>query len=313
MGLAPTRHSPRPGFDLPYGQGGGARPRLHGQEGLTDWPWHRRRADGPACARAGPTPLGVPPTSCVRRWGCAHRRGLWCTVGPTAASTPTPSSPPAAGWMSHCSPSARVLACAVEAIPDRTGRPSPTGWRARRCGRNRTPFQSARRRAGASRQAHARPAPKGSPRRGLKTGGRPLGATTEIENAMTSAWLNQLRRQVVARYRPGTGRRASVSRSDHPDDAASFPWSPARRGLKHRPSVLTADPHPGASSPQHLLLRLIPHLARNNHCRPAADRRQRHPNSSPGMRLCSHPLPGSLPQSVSIWIPRGCGPMGWGV
>ena len=53
--------------------------------------------------------------------------------GPTAASTPTPSSPPAAGWMSASpSPSARVLACAVSSrpYPSRTGRPSPTGWRA---------------------------------------------------------------------------------------------------------------------------------------------------------------------------------------
>ena len=53
--------------------------------------------------------------------------------GPTAASTPTPSSPPAAGWMSASpSPSARVLACAVSSrpYPSRTGRPSPTGWTA---------------------------------------------------------------------------------------------------------------------------------------------------------------------------------------
>ena len=41
---------------------GGARPRLHGPEGLSPavgrGRWHRRRADGPAARGAGPTPLG---------------------------------------------------------------------------------------------------------------------------------------------------------------------------------------------------------------------------------------------------------------
>ena len=73
--------------------------------------------------------------SCVRRWGgCATPGpGDNSRCGPTAASTPTPWSPPAAGWMSATpSPSARVPACAVSSrpYPSRTGRPSPTGWTA---------------------------------------------------------------------------------------------------------------------------------------------------------------------------------------
>ena len=51
----------RPGFDdlrdIRSGQGGGARPRLHGQEGLSPavgrGRWHRRRADGPAARGPG--------------------------------------------------------------------------------------------------------------------------------------------------------------------------------------------------------------------------------------------------------------------
>ena len=60
------------------------------------------------------TPLGVPPTSCVRRWGgCATPGpGDNSRCGPTAASTPTPSSPPAAQWRSASpSPSASTPAC----------------------------------------------------------------------------------------------------------------------------------------------------------------------------------------------------------
>ena len=68
----------------------------------------------PTHARAVPTPLAALPTSCVKRWGgCA-------TVGPaansrcapTAASTPTLSSPSAARWVSASpSPSASTKAC----------------------------------------------------------------------------------------------------------------------------------------------------------------------------------------------------------
>ena len=73
--------------------------------------------------------------SCVRRWGgCATPGpGDNSRCGPTAASTPTPSSPPAAGWMSASpSPSASTPACAISSrpYPSRTGRPSPTGWTA---------------------------------------------------------------------------------------------------------------------------------------------------------------------------------------
>ena len=84
----------------------------------------------------------------MRRWGgCATPGpGDNSRCGPTAASTPTPSSPPAAGWMSASpSPSARVLACAVSSrpYPSRTGRPSPTGWTAPDVAETSyTPFQS---------------------------------------------------------------------------------------------------------------------------------------------------------------------------
>ena len=48
--------------------------------------------------RAAPTPLGAPPTSCGRRWdGCVMPGpGGNSRCGPTAASTPIPSSPSAA-------------------------------------------------------------------------------------------------------------------------------------------------------------------------------------------------------------------------
>ena len=65
-------------------------------------------------ARAGPTPLGAPPTSCVRRWdGCATAGpGGNSRCGPTAASMPTPWSRSAAQWMSATpSPSASTPAC----------------------------------------------------------------------------------------------------------------------------------------------------------------------------------------------------------
>ena len=87
--------------------------------------------------------------SCVRRWGgCATPGpGDNSRCGPTAASTPTPSSPPAAGWMSASpSPSASTPACAISSrpYPSRTGRPSPTGWdgAADVAETSYTPFQS---------------------------------------------------------------------------------------------------------------------------------------------------------------------------
>ena len=54
----------RPGFDdlrdIRSGQGGGARPRLHGAKGLSRavgrGRWQPARADGPVVSRAGPTP-----------------------------------------------------------------------------------------------------------------------------------------------------------------------------------------------------------------------------------------------------------------
>ena len=54
-------------------------------------------------------------------------------AGPTAASTPTPSSPSAVRWMSASpSPSASTKACTIlsRPYPRRTGRPYPTGWTA---------------------------------------------------------------------------------------------------------------------------------------------------------------------------------------
>ena len=65
-------------------------------------------------ARAGPTRLGAPPTSCVRRWdGCATAGpGGNSRCGPTAASIPTPWSRSAARRMSATpSPSASTPAC----------------------------------------------------------------------------------------------------------------------------------------------------------------------------------------------------------
>ena len=68
--------------------------------------------------------------SCVRRWGgCATPGpGDNSRCGPTAASTPTPSSPPAAGWMSATpSPSASSasLRSLIEAIPEQDWTPIP--------------------------------------------------------------------------------------------------------------------------------------------------------------------------------------------
>ena len=60
------------------------------------------------------TPPVAPPTSCVRRWGgCATAGpGDNSRCGPTAASTPTLSLPPAGKWMSaSLSPSASAPAC----------------------------------------------------------------------------------------------------------------------------------------------------------------------------------------------------------
>ena len=75
---------------------------------------HRRGADCPVCARAGPTPPAAPPTSSVRRWGGCATAGLQHSsrCGPTAASMATLSFPPAGKWMSaSLSPSASAPAC----------------------------------------------------------------------------------------------------------------------------------------------------------------------------------------------------------
>ena len=70
-GAGPRRRAihHRPGFDdlrdIRSGQGGGARPRLHGQEGLSPavgrGRWHRRRADGPAARGPGQHRSGCRP------------------------------------------------------------------------------------------------------------------------------------------------------------------------------------------------------------------------------------------------------------
>ena len=105
--------------------------------------------------------------SCVRRWGgCATPGpGDNSRCGPTAASTPTPSSPPAAGWMSASpSPSARRPPAQSHRGHTRAGldaHPLLDGRRRRR-GRNQLHSlpEQARRRAGAAhrpaREAHAR-------------------------------------------------------------------------------------------------------------------------------------------------------------
>ena len=68
-----------------------------------------------------------------QRWdGCATPEPPdHSPCGPTAASTPMPSSPCAARWMSASqSPSTSTRACAVRSrpYPRGTGRPSRTGW-----------------------------------------------------------------------------------------------------------------------------------------------------------------------------------------
>ena len=65
------------------GQGGGARPRLHGEEGLSPavgrGRWHRRRADGPAAEgsgqhRSGCRPLPEGDFATLRFWACLNTR-----------------------------------------------------------------------------------------------------------------------------------------------------------------------------------------------------------------------------------------------
>ena len=66
------------------------------------------------CARAGPTPLVAPPTSCVKRWGGCATEGPAgnSRCGPTAASTPIAWYPSAASWTCDSpSPSASTKAC----------------------------------------------------------------------------------------------------------------------------------------------------------------------------------------------------------
>ena len=66
------------------------------------------------CARAGPTPLVAPPTSCVKRWGGCATEGPAgnSRCGPTAAFTPIAWYPSAASWTcASPSPSASTKAC----------------------------------------------------------------------------------------------------------------------------------------------------------------------------------------------------------
>ena len=79
----------------------------------------------------------APPTSCARQWGgCVTPEPPdHSPCGPTAASTPTPWSPPAERWMcASPSPSASTPNCATSSrpYPRRSGRPSHTGWRVSR-------------------------------------------------------------------------------------------------------------------------------------------------------------------------------------
>ena len=143
--------------DLRSGQGGRTPPRLYRQAGLPPAAGHRRRhrrrADVPAARGPGqhrprrrPLPAGDGGTGALRPGPVGNSR-----CGPTAASTPTLSSPPVVRWMSASpSPSASTKACTISSrrYPRRTGRPFPTGWtvppmwprsstppsRARRCG-----------------------------------------------------------------------------------------------------------------------------------------------------------------------------------
>ena len=157
--------------DIRSGQGGGA-PRLHGQEGLSPavgrGRWHRRRADGPGCARAGPTPLGVPPTCLRETVGRVRYAGARGQLTVRADS----------GFYTH----AIVAACRrmdvrfsitirqsaslrslIEAIPEQDWTPIPYWMEgAADVGRNQLHSlpEQARRRAGAAhrpaREAHAR-------------------------------------------------------------------------------------------------------------------------------------------------------------
>ena len=98
----------RPGLhhlrDLWPDQGGRPTSRLHRPAGLSPAAGcrrrHRRRADGPGCGRAGPTPpRGAAPLPAGDAGTGALRRGprAKSRCGPTAASTPTEWCPPAAG------------------------------------------------------------------------------------------------------------------------------------------------------------------------------------------------------------------------
>ena len=109
-------------------------PGLHWRSGAITRCWPSPPAPATCCwpgsGRAAPTPLGAPLTSCVKLWdGCATagpRDNSRC--GPTAASTPTPSSRSAASWMSVSpSPFGSTPACGTSSrpYPSRTGRRSP--------------------------------------------------------------------------------------------------------------------------------------------------------------------------------------------
>ena len=97
------------------------------KEGARDHGYTGQRG---AITRCWPWPLGAPPTSCVRRWGgCATPGpGDNSRCAPTAASTPTPSSPFVARWRSATpSPSASSasLRSLIEAIPEQDWTPIP--------------------------------------------------------------------------------------------------------------------------------------------------------------------------------------------
>ena len=128
--LAPDH---RPGLnhlrDLRTGQGRGTPPRLYRQAGLSPADGCRRRG----CARAGPTPLVAPPTSCVDGGAGALRRGQRNSrCGPTAAFRPSVV-------LVCCKLDVRFsitirqhksLRNLIEAIPEADWTPIPTGWTA---------------------------------------------------------------------------------------------------------------------------------------------------------------------------------------
>ena len=122
----PRRLAPdhRPGLDhlrdLRSGQGGGAPPRLHRHPWLSPATGHcrrhRRGADGPGCARAGPSPPAAPPlpagdggTGALRRCqGTTHGAGRQRFLHPRCGRPLPPN------WMfASPSPSASTPVCVI--------------------------------------------------------------------------------------------------------------------------------------------------------------------------------------------------------